>query len=160
MRRAMALTVLVAVASLAAADVLHYAGGGKREGALEELTFVVAGMPRIYIRDMVVSVTVNEGGKDVAKLPGGKSLEGKLGAVRFKLPEGVMVIARKEVKAVEVTEGTEVEAWKPPSGKPNETEPEPEPETTLSPEQKRSLVTNKELYDAYGGKADLPLIRY
>ena len=152
MRRAVVLAVVVALGVCASADVLHYSSGGKREGALVELTFIVDSMPQIYIRDTITSVTVNEKGKDVATLPDGKTLEGKLGAVRFKLREGEKAIARKEVKAVEVTEGTEVEAWKPPSDKPVELEPDPEEK--LSSEQKQALLKNKELYDKYKEEAD------
>jgi len=152
MRTFVVLAVLLALAAVASADVLHYSSGGKREGALVELTFSVDTMPQIYIRDTITSVTVNEKGKDVATLPDGKTLEGKLGVVRFKLREGEMAIARKEVKAVEVTEGTEVEAWKPPSDKPVELEPEPDKE--LSAEQKQALAKNKELYDQYKEEAD------
>ena len=155
MRRvAIAVCVMAALCAAwpAAADVLHYVAGGKREGALEELTFVVGGLPRIYIRDQVASIAVNEDGKDVAKLQDGRKVEGKLGTVRFKLTEGVMAIARKEVKAVEVTAGTEVEEWKPPSDKPKKAETKPEPK--LTPEQKQALAKNKELYEARMQAAD------
>ena len=144
--------VFVAAASAAVADVLHYAEGGKREGALQELTVFVKGVPRICMRAEVTSVAIAEDGKDVVTLRDGRRVEGKLGAVRFKLPEGVMAIARKDIKAVEVTEGTEVEEWKPPSDKPKE--PEPEPETKLTPEQKQALTKNVELYKEYMEKAD------
>ncbi|MFC1806581.1 hypothetical protein ACFL09_06350, partial [Planctomycetota bacterium] len=102
--------------------------------------------------DRQCRVTVNENGKDVAKLKNGKTVEGKLGAVRFKLSEGMMAIARKEVKAVEVTEGTEIEEWKPRDDTPKE--PEPEPEEKLTPEQKEALAKNKEVYETYVEKAD------
>jgi hypothetical protein len=153
MRRLTVLAVVVAlVASAASGDVLHYAAGGKREGALQEVTFVADGTLGIYIRDQVARLEVHEEGQDALKLADGKSVEGKLGSVRFKLPEGVMAIARKEVKAVEVTEGTDVEEWTPPSEKAEE--PEPEPEEKLSPEQKRALVKNKALYKKYRETCD------
>jgi len=153
-RAAIVICVMAALCAAwpAAADVLHYAAGGKREGALQELTFVVGGMPRIYIRDQVASIAVNENGKDVAKLQDGRKVEGKLGTVRFKLPEGVMAIARKEVKAVEITSDTEIEEWKPPSDKPKKAETKPE--AKLTPEQKQALAKNKELYEAHVQTAD------
>jgi len=153
MRRALVVVMLVALASVAAADFLHYSGGGKREGALVELTFAVEGMPRIYIRDDVKSIEVDQEGKDTAKLADGRTVEGKLTSVRFKLTEGETVFPRKEVKAVEVTEGTEVEEWKPPTDKPK-LEEEPEKEEKLTPEQKQAIVKNKELYEAQQKKAD------
>ncbi|MFW6163379.1 MAG: hypothetical protein ACODAJ_11475 [Planctomycetota bacterium] len=155
MRRFMVLAVVVALAASGAlGDVLHYAAGGKRGGALEEVTFIADNTLGIYIRDQIASLEVSEKGEDTLKLADGKTVEGKLDGVRFKLPEGVMAIARKEVRAVEVTEGTEVDVWKPPSDTPAEPEPEPESEEKLSPEQKRALVKNRALYKKYMGTCD------
>lgn len=150
------LTILVAVfgilGSAASADVLIYSSGGKREGALDEFTLAVGGMPRIYIRDDVKTITVSKTGKDVVKLQDDSTVEGKLGSVRFKLTEGTMVIARKDLRSIEVTAGTKVEEWKPPSDKPKEPVEEETPKLTA--EQQQALAKNKELYDAYAEKAE------
>lgn len=149
------IAVLVALAGLvvsaASADVLVYAAGGKREGALDEITLFVGGMSKIYLRDDIASVMVSKTGKDVVKFPDGKSVEGKLGAVRFKLTEGVLIIARTELRSVEVAVGTKAEDWTP---EPEKTEEPEEPEPELTAEQQQALAKNKELFDAYTEKAE------
>jgi len=156
MRKAMLLTaVAMAMATgPASADKLSYAAGGGVEGLLQEVTFLVNGLPSIYPRSEIAAVTVGEGGKDALKCQDGRTVEGKLASVRFRTTRALMTMTRKEVAGIEVDADYELpEAAKKP-GVSDSPSTEPKPTVTASPAQQQAYATNKKLYKAYAAKAD------
>lgn len=157
--RRLALLVALATVLLAApaawADVLGYAHGARLEGTLQEVTFLVKGIPSLHGREDVAALTVSASGHDVLVLKDGRTLEGKLASVRFRSAQGHMALGRKEVKSVVVTQPAGTEEQKPKEGTVAETAPtKPKPTIARSPAQQAAIAKNKELCKAYLAKAD------
>jgi hypothetical protein len=83
-------------------DILWYADGRGVKGTLEEMTFEVGGIQRACERIEIASVALAAEGKDAAVLDGDLKVEGRMVSIRFRTADGVAMVSRKQVKAIEV----------------------------------------------------------
>jgi hypothetical protein len=157
MRRVMfvlAVAAVVMVAAPAQADKLGYSAGGGIEGLLQEVTFLVGGLPSIYPRSEIASVTVAEDGKDALKLQDGRTVTGKLVTVRFRTSESLTAMTRKEVKSIEVVGGYELSESKKKRGVSDSPSTAAKPSVAMNAAQQQALAVNKKLFKEYAQKAD------
>jgi len=134
----------------ASADVLKLPRGAELHGTLRDATFLSKGVQTKFPRDEISGLSLGQDGKDVIELLGEISVEGKLVSVTFQSADGLQPVARKNLTAVTIDDGSTLKARKPEKAE-DEMEAE-EDESDLTPEQREALARNLALYRTYLAK--------
>jgi hypothetical protein len=93
----LSVVAVVAMSAAATADVLELANGGKLNGSLQEVTFLVQGKPRSFSSEEVAGLRLSETTSDVLRLAGNTEVKGELISVKFRSMGGALSFPRKDL---------------------------------------------------------------
>jgi len=143
-------TLVLLAGHLAHADTLVYADGRRSLGTLEKVTFRVDAVQSVYKGKAVASVRVSRDTHDVVVLHNKTKRVGTLVSVRFNTPEGVVVVRRAELAAIEHSLAPAALPSVPPARKKAKDE---SPDKARLAATKKALAKNVALRNACWDKA-------
>lgn len=102
MRTILCLTALLIVGAPSLADTVVLEAGGKVEGTVDEIVFLLAGANRKFQRGQFVGVNLSKAAKDTLHLKEGAAKKGELISLQLKSIGGLLTFTRIELKSVTV----------------------------------------------------------
>jgi len=134
------------------ADTLVHTDGTKTTGTLEGVTFLADGVPGMYARTAIQSLTIARDGDDLLALAPHTTRKGKLVALRFRTAQRLLTLPRGDVRSVELDPDTLAPAPTANKPSPEPTAPDQPPDELAA--QKKALATNLALRNRAWDKAE------